>query len=871
MILRFSLLAGPSANRFKVMSTDFSDQPVSGAMQSGVDGLEASALADLLSPAPAELIPGALPTSMGPRYEVRGLLGEGGQGIVLSVRDRRLERDIAAKLARSDRHGAEVYLEREARLAASLEHPNILPVYDLSETPDGAPLMLMRRAPGRSLEDVLRQSEKSGGLKLGAVSGFEGRAARIRAFLQLAEAISYAHSRSVLHLDIKPANVRIGDYGEIFLMDWGLARRLTDSSAPVGGTAPYMAPEILEGLPPDERADVYSLGVTLYRMISGGLMPLDGDTFSTETYRHALANQLPIPLLHRKPDLDPNLAAVIDKACCPDRLSRYRKVRDMVADIEAALDGRSVTARRPGASEYVLRWIKKHSRLISYAAVAALLMLACAVVLWSQYSARQGQLRRAEADRIRARARVPLDKGRELLRQEPPDHDSALLLFAKAAEIDPKFAEVYYAIGLSQAALGKWKAARINLETAAQKDPSLLMARYHAGKILMERERDTEGAGRQFAIMRELDSEHEYSLLGEGWLATLRGHWSRALELAARAEVLNSGLVDVHDLRGYIYSCDRSNLRSPGKAVISYDLFLAARPESVTALNNRAYALIRLKKFREAEGDLNNALALAPNYLPALRNRSFLLARRGAVMEAIADFDSAQQLQPSASWIYLSRGEVYEKIGHLAKARTDFLAAAKVMPRSSLPLLKSGRLEMRARNFKKAIEHYRAAMSLADFVDISSVRRRLALALLFDGQRTHSEAEFKTNIVERQSGFRLYAGFFLWRIMFESGRQQQAHQMLAAQLLDKREPRHLRLAGFYCLGLVEELQVLLGCRNQGQLCEAFYYIGLAKVAFGELEEAKIFFEDCRKLARHDFTEYLLAELEIEEIEKPGPD
>ena len=288
------------------------------------DGMSPEQLAGLLRPVPMAVSPQGLPASLGERFEVRGLLGEGGQGVVLAVRDLRLERDVAAKMARSDAPAAEGYVEREARLAASLEHPSILPVYDLAEAPDGSPLMVMRRAPGRSLEDVLQASDGPRRAVGAGCLGLTGRAARLRVFLQLAEAISYAHSRGVLHLDIKPANVRLGEYGEVFVMDWGLARRLTDAAAPVGGTPPYLAPEILDGLAPDERADVHSLGVTLYRMLAGGGMPYDGDLSTVAAYRQALQRRRPVPLAERVPDADPDLAAVVDRACSPDRQSRYR-------------------------------------------------------------------------------------------------------------------------------------------------------------------------------------------------------------------------------------------------------------------------------------------------------------------------------------------------------------------------------------------------------------------------------------------------------------------------------------------------------------------------------------------------------------------
>jgi hypothetical protein len=113
-----------------------------------------------------------------------------GLGVVLAVRDRHLEREVAAKLPRRGASGADEHLTREARLAAALEHPSILPVYDLAEAPDGAPLMVMRRAPGRSLEDVLSAGERPRGVPTGAGSQLAGRAARSTTPIRAACSIS---------------------------------------------------------------------------------------------------------------------------------------------------------------------------------------------------------------------------------------------------------------------------------------------------------------------------------------------------------------------------------------------------------------------------------------------------------------------------------------------------------------------------------------------------------------------------------------------------------------------------------------------------------------------------------------------------------
>ena len=828
-----------------------------------LDGLEPQALADLLSPAPTGISPEKLPTSLGERYEVRGLLGQGGQGVVLAVRDHRLERDLAAKLPRQGVHGAGTLLEREAKLAASLEHPNILPTYDLAEGPGGEPLLLMRRAPGRSMEEALRACEKPSGVASGALSGLAGRAARLRVFLQLAEAIRYAHSRGVLHLDLKPANVRLGEYGEVFVMDWGLARRVTDEAAPVGGTPPYMAPELLEGLVPDERADVYSLGVTLYRMLSGGALPLGERLSTTADYRQALATRRPVPLAERAANLDADLAAVVDKACRLRRSERYRKVGEMVTDLEAALDGRPVSARRAGSLELVFKWVRRRSRLLGSVAVAALLVAVSGTFFLTE------KLRRDRA-RLRAKARVVFDKGSELTFRVPPDFAGAERLFSRALEVDPRFADAWYARGRSRQTQGKFEAALTDLLQAADLDPSLIMARFHAGRIYMEQLGLPADAREQFAAMREVDAQNEYSLLGEGWLATLAGKWREAEALADRAEKVNPDLDEVHNLRGYVYSNSRSTLRDPERAVAEYDQYLAVVPNNVTALNNRALVLLQLRRNVEAGRDLDRALRLDPDYVYALTNRAVLRIRTDDFSGALADLNRAQRLRSNYIWIYLDRGTAYEHLGDPDKAREDYVTATGLEPENPNAYRRRAYLELGVGDFPLALDLYDRALELAGNESLPSLRRLRGLAAYYAGHFEKAEKTWKRNLKERPPGRRLYTGLLLWRLLVEDGREAEARDLLSALIGDEREKPHLRAAAAFCLGEITADAVLEAAPDLPAACEVFYYMGAARLARGRLAEAAQLLAACRATGYRSYTEHLLAGLELEFLEPKAP-
>lgn len=252
----------------------------------------------------------------------------GGQGIIEKRRDELLERTVAVKvLGRPDHPVTFERFLREARLMAQLEHPQIVPIYDLAKEDDGAPSFTMKLVQGLTLKEVLDR------MPAGPLSD-ERVLDLLEVVIKVCDALGYAHQRGVFHCDVKPENVMVGQFGEVYLMDWGIAElkekldaepERSSSTVPVAGSLQYMAPEQARGQrkkfgPP---TDVFGVGGLLYE-ITHRRAPRQGRN------RH---QALMAAGNHETPDIDahvsPNLAAIIRKALAPDPDLRFATVHEL--------------------------------------------------------------------------------------------------------------------------------------------------------------------------------------------------------------------------------------------------------------------------------------------------------------------------------------------------------------------------------------------------------------------------------------------------------------------------------------------------------------------------------------------------------------
>jgi serine/threonine protein kinase len=376
------------------------------------------------------------------RYEVKSEHARGGMGRVMLAKDNAVGREVALKellpgmaggsipasvpAGVTDSGGIVERFLREARITGQLEHPNIVPVYEIGQYGDGSFYYTMRFIRGRTLADRLREIRKDA-----ALAKTQKLALRIKMldqFIDVCNAIAYAHSRGVINRDIKPENIMLGDFGETLVLDWGLARlkgqedkalddlrkgtlalskSLLDADSEaltldgsIVGTPAYMAPEQARGEleAVDERSDVYSLGAVLYQILTG-YPPYEGP-MAALIVQSVLAGP-PVDVRTREPNVPRELVALVDRAMAREKADRLPSALELAREVKAFRDGRTLGSYSYTPRELLTRFWRQN-RTAAGIAVLGFLVVVAAIVFFMQRLTDErdaAQLARVEAER----------------------------------------------------------------------------------------------------------------------------------------------------------------------------------------------------------------------------------------------------------------------------------------------------------------------------------------------------------------------------------------------------------------------------------------------------------------------------------------
>ncbi|HYJ03523.1 MAG TPA: protein kinase [Chthoniobacterales bacterium] len=311
-------------------------------------------------------------------YEILEEIGRGGMGVIYRARQRHSRRIVAVKRVlsyHSDSRETLARFRREAQAAASLDHPNILPIYEVSESDDGLPFFSMKFAPGGNLQEVGRALRNDARQCVALVA-------------KVARAVQYAHAKGILHRDLKPGNILLDARGEPLVSDFGLAKWLDTTSEltrslTIFGTPGYIAPEQASGPAADLKptADIYSLGAILFDLLAGRPPFLGAHALSVIRQ----AAESPAPKLRTLSKIaDRDLETICSHCLERDPSARYPSAHDLAEDLERWLEGRSIIARPVSPPIKVWRWSRRNPKLaVSIAAVAVLASLGLSAALTS--------------------------------------------------------------------------------------------------------------------------------------------------------------------------------------------------------------------------------------------------------------------------------------------------------------------------------------------------------------------------------------------------------------------------------------------------------------------------------------------------------
>ncbi len=608
------------------------------------------------------------------RYAIERPLAAGGMGAVLHINDHDFRRPAAMKVILSRYTSSPEATERflaEAQVTAQLEHPNIVPIHDLGVMEDGTLYFTMKLIEGMSLGRVVKLLQQQAGIlkdKEGALIAPDAESAaaaakwsveeKLHAFLKVLDGVGFAHSRGVVHRDLKPDNVMLGTHGEVLVVDWGIAKvmgtadpkselvrqvaSLRDQHSPSAtmdgsamGTLYYMPPEQALGnlSEIDARSDIYALGATLYELLALRRC-LDSGNMADLIAR--IANGAWNRLNGVAPHLSQDLVAIVHRAMARERTDRYQSCDDFSADIRRYLAGQAVVARRRNFIERVGLWYAAHRRQVQVAAAGVVLVVGAvsATMVIGQ------QADRAEARRLFAQAKQDYDSVRVAL--DATTLGRAQLTLASAATKDPanrEISDLTTLVGIALDNAKREEQARNQHEAAAQKAKAMVQEARTliAGSKLEDAERTLDAALKLVpgdedltALLKQVAAQRGNEQLQQARLQAGKDRAAGDL-LLVKAEAL-----------------ERADPQIDGLLRQAEDFF--AKAESVVPVDGtqaqvRKVALLRqaAESARKAKDDLGKGEAAAAKARTALAAQQFPAAKE-AVAQALGFIPNREDL-----------------------------------------------------------------------------------------------------------------------------------------------------------------------------------------------------------------------------------
>lgn len=659
------------------------------------------------------------------RYQVVEEIGRGGMGVVYKCRDQRLDRTVALKVFGGNLAEDLDRVQREAKTVARLNHPHIVALHDFGVRQSDAYLS-MDFVPGTSLEQRL-------------IAGDIDRRLILTVLQEVAGALDYAHAQGVVHRDVKPSNILVNDEGRARLTDFGLAKRVGgDVSLTVTGmilgTPPYMSPEQALGRPVDPRTDIYSLGATLYRALTGSL-PYDGGGPMDIVIR--VASEDPPRPRSINPRISNDLETICLKAMERDPIRRYARAADLGDDLKRTLDGEPILARPPSMIHRAGRVLRRHRA--GAAAAAAVVLVAAGFTAHAVHRSIEDREKRAALQELAALdQQVVLARQGIYLAHRNPQRNWEEITGAERNLTDflrrrPDHPQALYIRAKARLYMHDWRGAREDLERAVAVEPA-----FEPGWSLLGRAKLEEYANALYGdpeTLRERERRlapllsDAHAALARGWrpetAAASIQKWGLVM---SREDEVTTVLVEAFRLRisgpndqEAVDCLQRAAEREPSEVV--YVWLWRWRPHDMEPIDKAIAMAPHYAEAHFARGtdlkDLNAALdayskavTLSPRFAQAYVNRGYTLHKLGRVEEAVADFTSAIKLDDGIYEAFHNRGACRVFLKDPKGALEDLNRAVELDPNSAYARYYRARAHLFLGDVDRAIEDLSRAIDL---------------------------------------------------------------------------------------------------------------------------------------------------------------
>jgi serine/threonine protein kinase/tetratricopeptide (TPR) repeat protein len=634
-------------------------------------------------------------------YQILEEIGRGGIGTIYRARQQHSRRIVAVKRILSyhaDSQETLARFRREAEAAASLDHPNILPIYEVSESEDGLPFFSMKFAGGGSLLEAAP-----------ALRSEPRRAVALMA--KVARAVQYAHIKGILHRDLKPGNVMLDGHGEPLVSDFGLAKWLDITSdlthtLTIFGTPGYIAPEQVKGSAANlsPASDVYSLGAILFNLLTGR-PPFLGE--------HALAviqqaSEKSAPKLRTlAPTLDRDLETICAKCLEREPNARYHSAGDLAEDLERWLEGRHIIARPVSPPARVWRWSRRNPITAGMTALVLALGTGVGVMIWNSEM-----------------ATPPIRSGLAVLPFENLSTNGENTFFADSIQdgILTKLARVSDLKVVSRTSVLPYRGAR----SAWQIGNALNVSHVLEGSV-------RRNAGKIFVNVQLVDTRTDMHVWAESYESELNNVFGIQSQIAKKV---------ADQLEAKVSSTEKSAIEEPPtRDLVAYDLYLRA----TDLIHGIAFSSRAKQDLLEAVQLLDQAVArdssffIAYYQLAGAHDRMYFLGfdhTDARVKLAEAAVESIRHLRPASGETHLAIAQhLYWVYGDYDRAQKELAAARLTLPNESrIPLL-TGYIDRRQGRWEKSLEEMKQALEL-DPRNFSILQQ---ISITYEGLRRYKE------------------------------------------------------------------------------------------------------------------------------------